>query len=31
MGPTLDAVVAYDARMIQSAYDLGLPVASPGA
>jgi predicted nucleic acid-binding protein len=31
MGPTLDAVVAYDARMIQSAYVLGLPVASPGA
>jgi predicted nucleic acid-binding protein len=31
MGPTLDAVVTYDARMIDAARDLELPVASPGA
>jgi predicted nucleic acid-binding protein len=31
MGPTLIAVVTYDARMIEAAHHLGLPVASPGA
>lgn len=31
IGPTLAAVVTYDARMIKAARGLGLPVAAPGA
>lgn len=31
VGPTLAAVICYDARMIEAARGLGLPVTAPGA